>query len=398
MKAVCWMGVGKMSVETVPDPEILNRRDAIVRITSTCICGSDLHLYNGFIPTMEQGDIMGHEFMGEVVEVGAGVDRDKLKIGDRVVVPFTIACGNCFFCKRELWSCCDNSNPNYWMAEKLLGSSPSGLFGYTHMMGGYAGGQAQYARVPFADVGPLKIPEGIPDDRVVFLSDIFPTGYFGALNADIKPGDTVAIWGCGPVAQFAMRSAFMLGAERVIAIDRFDYRLRLAEEGGAETINYEQVGDVVETLKDMTGSMGPDSCIDAVGMEAHDNSVMYFVDRAKQAMKTETDRPIALRQAIKACRKGGTVSVPGVYGGFDDKIPMGAFMNKGLAMKTGQTHMMRFMKPLLDRVENGDIDPSFVISHRAPIDQDSEMYRIFCDKKDNCTKVILDPWADAKAA
>ena len=398
MKAVCWMGVGKMSVETVPDPEILNRRDAIVRISSTCICGSDLHLYNGFIPTMEQGDIMGHEFMGEVVEVGAGVDRDKLKIGDSVVVPFTIACGNCFFCKRELWSCCDNSNPNYWMAEKLLGSSPSGLFGYTHMMGGYAGGQAQYARVPFADVGPLKIPEGIPDDKVVFLSDIFPTGYFGALNADIKPGDTVAIWGCGPVAEFAIRSAFMLGAERVIAIDRFDYRLRLAEEGGAETINYEQVGDVVETLKDMTGSMGPDSCIDAVGMEAHDNSVMYFVDRAKQAMKTETDRPIALRQAIKACRKGGTVSVPGVYGGFDDKIPMGAFMNKGLAMKTGQTHMMRFMKPLLDRVENGDIDPSFVISHRAPIDQASEMYRIFCDKKDNCTKVVLDPWADAKAA
>ena len=282
--------------------------------------------------------------------------------------------------------------------EKLLGSSPSGLFGYTHMMGGYAGGQAQYARVPFADVGPLKIPEGIPDDKVVFLSDIFPTGYFGALNADIKPGDTVAIWGCGPVAQFAIRSAFMLGAERVIAIDRFDYRLRLAEEGGAETINYEQVGDVVETLKDMTGSMGPDSCIDAVGMEAHDNSVMYFVDRAKQAMKTETDRPIALRQAIKACRKGGTVSVPGVYGGFDDKIPMGAFMNKGLAMKTGQTHMMRFMKPLLDRVENGDIDPSFVISHRAPIDQAPEMYRIFCDKKDNCTKVVLDPWADAKAA
>jgi len=392
------MGVGKMSVETAPDPEILNRRDAIVRITSTCICGSDLHLYNGFIPTMEQGDIMGHEFMGEVVEVGAGVDRDKLKIGDRVVVPFTIACGNCFFCKRELWSCCDNSNPNYWMAEKLLGSSPSGLFGYTHMMGGYAGGQAQYARVPFADVGPLKIPEGIPDDKVVFLSDIFPTGYFGALNADIKPGDTVAIWGCGPVAQFAIRSAFMLGAERVIAIARFDYRLRLAEEGGAETINYEQVGDVVETLKDMTGSMGPDSCIDAVGMEAHDNSVMYFVDRAKQAMKTETDRPIALRQAIKACRKGGTVSVPGVYGGFDDKIPMGAFMNKGLAMKTGQTHMMRFMKPLLDRVENGDIDPSFVISHRAPIDQAPEMYRIFCDKKDNCTKVVLDPWADAKAA
>src|SRR5437868_1571830 len=256
MKAVCWMGVDDISVENVPDPKILNPRDAIVRITSTCICGSDLHLYNGFIPTMEQGDILGHEFMGEVVEVGPAVKREKLKVGDRVVVPFTIACGNCFFCKQQLWSCCDNSNPNYWIAEQMMGYSPSGLFGYTHMMGGYAGGQAQYARVPFADVGPLKVPEGIPDDKVVFLSDIFPTGYMAAVNADIEPGDTVAIWGCGPVAQFAIRSCFMLGAERVIAIDRFDYRLRLAEEGGAETINYEQVGDEVETLKDMTGSVG----------------------------------------------------------------------------------------------------------------------------------------------
>jgi len=398
MKAVCWMGKEKMSVENVPDPKILNPRDAIIRITSTCICGSDLHLYDGFIPTMEQGDIMGHEFMGEVVEVGAGIKSDKLKVGDRVVVPFTIACGSCFFCKRQLWSCCDNSNPNYWIAEAMMGSSPSGLFGYTHMMGGYAGGQAQYARVPFADVGPLKIPEGLSDEKVVFLSDIFPTGYFGALNADIEPGDTVAIWGCGPVGQFAIRSAFMLGAERVIALDRFEYRLEMARACGAEAINYMKPGNVVEILKDMTGNLGPDRCIDAVGMEAHDTGPMYFIDRVKQRMMVETDRPNVLRQAIQACRKGGTVSVPGVYAGFDDKIPLGAFMNKGLAMKTGQTHMMRFMKPLLDRVERGDIDPSFVISHRVSIDQAPQMYKTFRDKQDNCTKVVLDPWAEAQAA
>jgi len=398
MKAVCWMGIEKMKVETVPDPQILNPRDAIVRITSTCICGSDLHLYNGLIPTMEQGDIMGHEFMGEVVEVGAAVNKDKLKVGDRVVVPFTIACGRCFFCERQLWSCCDNSNPNYWIAEQLMGYSPSGLFGYTHMMGGYAGGQAQYARVPYADVGPLKIPADISDEKVVFLSDIFPTGYFGALNCNIEPGDTIAIWGCGPVAQFAIRSAFMLGAERVIAIDRFDYRLRMAEAGGAETINYEEVDDVVQTLKDMTANIGPDACIDAVGMEAHGDGVMYAVDRAKQAMKVENDRPIVLRQCIQACRKGGTVSVPGVYSGFDDHIPMGAFMNKGLTMKTGQTHMMRFMQPLLDRIQKGEIDPSFVRSHRVPIDRAPEMYKIFRDKQDNCTKVVLDPWDRAQAA
>jgi threonine dehydrogenase-like Zn-dependent dehydrogenase len=397
MKAVCWMGVENMRVENVPDPEILNPRDAIVRITSTCICGSDLHLYNGYIPTMEQGDIMGHEFMGEVVEVGGAI-RDKLKVGDRVVVPFTIACGRCFFCQKQLWSCCDNSNPNYWIAEQMMGYSPSGLFGYTHMMGGYSGGQAQYARVPFADVGPLKLPEGIPDEKLVFLSDIFPTGYFGALNADIEPGDTVAVWGCGPVGQFAIRSCFMLGAGRVIAIDRFEYRLNMAKQGGAETINYEEVDNVAQTLKAMTANVGPDRCIDAVGMEAHSDSLMYMIDRAKQAMRIETDRPIALRQAIMACRKGGTVSVPGVYGGFDDKIPMGAFMNKALAMKTGQTHMMRFMKPLLDSVQRGEIDPSFVISHRVPIDRAPEMYKTFRDKQDNCTKVVLDPWANGKAA
>jgi threonine dehydrogenase-like Zn-dependent dehydrogenase len=321
-----------------------------------------------------------------------------LKVGDRVVVPFTIACGRCFFCQKQLWSCCDNSNPNYWIAEKMMGYSPSGLFGYTHMMGGYSGGQAQYARVPFADVGPLKLPEGIPDEKLVFLSDIFPTGYFGAANADIEPGDTVAVWGCGPVGQFAIRSCFMLGAGRVIAIDRFEYRLNMAKQGGAETINYEEVDNVAQTLKEMTANVGPDRCIDAVGMEGHSDSLMYMIDRAKQAMRIETDRPIALRQAIMACRKGGTVSVPGVYGGFDDTIPMGAFMNKALAMKTGQTHMMRFMKPLLDSVQRGEIDPSFVISHRVPIDRAPEMYKTFRDKQDNCTKVVLDPWANGKAA
>jgi len=398
MKALCWMGIEKLSVEDVPDPKILNPRDAIVRITSTCICGSDLHLYDGYMPTLEQGDILGHEFMGEVVEVGPGIDRAKLKVGDRVVVPFTIACGKCFFCQQELWSLCDNTNPNAWIAEKLMGYSPSGLFGYTHMMGGYAGGQAQYARVPCADVGPLKIPDGLPDEKVVFLSDIFPTGYMGAENCNIRPGDTVAIWGCGPVGQFAIRSAFLLGAERVIAIDRLPERLRLAEEGGAETVNYEHVDDLAQTLKDMTGNRGPDACMDAVGMEASGHSLPFIVDRAKQAMKLSADRPNVLRQCILACRKGGTVSVPGVYGGFLDKIPFGAAMNKGLTFKMGQTHMMRYMKPLLERIERGEIDPSFVISHRVPIDRAPEMYRIFRDKEDRCTKVVLDPWADGARA
>ena len=398
MKAVCWMGKENLVVENVPDPKILNRRDAIVKITSTCICGSDLHIYDALVPTMEQGDILGHEFMGEVVEVGSAIQDDTLKVGDRVVVPFTIACGSCFFCKRGLWSCCDNSNPNYWIAEQMMGYSPSGLFGYSHMMGGYAGGQAQYARVPYADVGPVKVPSGVPDEKLVFLTDIFPTGYMAAENANIQKGDTVAIWGCGPVGQFAIRSAFLLGAERVIAIDRFDYRLRMAEQGGAETVNYEEVDDVIQTLKEMTGNIGPDSCIDAVGMEAHDHGLLYMLDRAKQSVMMETDRPIVLRQAIQACRKGGTVSVPGVYAGFDDMIPLGAFMNKGLTLKTGQTHMMRYMKPLLERVERGEIDPSFVISHRVPIQEAPRMYKVFRDKKENCTKVVLDPWAEAAAA
>jgi threonine dehydrogenase-like Zn-dependent dehydrogenase len=398
MKAVCWMGPNKMSVETVPDPKILNPRDAIVRISSTCICGSDLHLFNGYMPTMEQGDIMGHEFMGEVVEVGPGVKAEKLKVGDRIVVPFTIACGNCYFCQRELWSLCDNSNPNYWIAEKMMGYSPSGLFGYTHMLGGYAGGQAQYARVPYADVCSLRVPESVPDSQAVFLSDIFPTGYYGALCCEIQKGDTIAIWGCGPVAQFAIRSCFLLGAERVIAIDRFDYRLRMAEQGGAETINYTKVDDVVSTLKEMTGNLGPDACIDAVGMEAHGANLLYFADKAKQVMRLENDRPIALRQAIQACRKGGHVSVPGVYSGFIDNVPMGAFMNKALTMKTGQTHMMRYMKPLLERIEKGEIDPSFVTTHRVPIDSAPTMYEVFNNKKDDCMKVVLDPWAESKAA
>ena len=398
MKALCWMGIEKLSVEDVPDPKILNPRDAIIRVTRTCICGSDLHLYDGYMPTLEQGDILGHEFMGEVVEVGPGVDRAKLKVGDRVVVPFTIACGKCFFCRQELWSLCDNTNPNAWIAEKMMGYSPSGLFGYTHMLGGYAGGQAQYARVPCADVGPIKVPDGLDDEKVVFLSDIFPTGYMGAENCNIRPGDTVAIWGCGPVGQFAIRSAFMLGAGRVIAIDRVPERLRLAEDAGAETINYEQVEDVVQTLKDMTGNRGPDSCMDAVGMEAYGHTLPFLVDRATQAMKLATDRPNVLRQCIMACRKGGTVSVPGVYGGFLDKIPFGAAMNKGLTFKMGQTHMMRYMRPLLERIERGEIDPTVVISHRLPLSKAPEAYKMFRDKEDHCTKVVLDPWADGAVA
>jgi len=397
MKAVCWMGKEKMEVHDVPDPRILNPRDAIVRITSTCICGSDLHLYDGYVPTLEQGDIVGHEFMGEVVEVGPGISRDKLKPGDRVVVPFTIACGACHACQQGLWSCCDNSNPNAWIAEKMMGYSPSGLFGYTHMMGGYAGGQAQYARVPFADVGPMKIPTGLRDEQVVFLTDIFPTGYMGAVNCDIQPGDTVAVWGCGPVAQFAIRSCFMLGAGRVIAIDNVPERLAMAEGAGAEVLNFNEV-DVLDALRDMTGNRGPDACMDMVGMEASGHGVIHAMDRAKQMMRMEMDRPIVLRQAIIACRKGGTVSVPGVYAGFVDKVPIGAFMNKGLTMKTGQTHMMRYMQPLLERIEAGQIDPSFVITHRLPIDRAPEAYRMFRDKEDHCIKVVLDPWQQAAAA
>jgi threonine dehydrogenase-like Zn-dependent dehydrogenase len=387
MRATCWHGKKSVQVDEVPDPKILNPRDAIVRITSTAICGSDLHLYNGFIPTMKSGDILGHEFMGEVVEKGSGVDN--LNVGDRVVVPFPIACGHCSQCERELYSLCENSNPNAWMAEKMWGYSPCGIFGYSHMLGGYAGGQAEYARVPFADVGPLKVPDGLSDEQVLFLSDIFPTGYMAADACNIQPGDTIAVWGCGPVAQFAIKSAYMLGAERVIAIDRFDYRLRWArEQAGAETLNYEDV-NVLESLKEMTAGRGPDSCIDAVGMEGHGPGLEYAYDRFKQAMMMETDRPIALREAILACRSGGTVSVAGVYGGFIDKFPMGAIVNRSLTIRSGQTHVHRYMRPLLERIEKGDIDPSFVVSHRMHLRDAASGYRLFNDKEDECMKVVL---------
>ena len=389
MRATCWIGKEHLSVETVPDPKILNQSDAIVRITSTAICGSDLHLYNGYVPSMESGDVLGHEFMGEVVEVGRAVQN--LKKGDRVVVPFPIACGNCFFCQKELFSLCENSNPNAWMAEKMWGHSPAGIFGYSHLLGGYAGGQAEYARVPFADVGPIKVPEGLTDEQVLFLSDIFPTGYMGADLCGIQPGDTIAVWGCGPVGQFAMKSAFLLGAERVIGIDRFPERLRMAREKvGAETINYEET-DLLPALKEMTGGRGPDACIDAVGMEAHAPGFFGAYDKAKQAVKLETDRPIALREAIMACRNGGTVSVIGVYGGFIDKFPMGSLMNRSLTIKTGQCHVQRYLKPLLERIQNGEIDPSFVITHRMPLEQAPEGFAMFRDKQDECIKVVLKP-------
>ncbi|MEG4799073.1 zinc-dependent alcohol dehydrogenase [Microcoleus sp. ARI1-B5] len=388
MKALCWHGANDVRVDNVPDPTIINPRDAIVKITSTAICGSDLHLYDGFIPTMQSGDIMGHEFMGEVVELGSQVKN--LKKGDRVVIPFTISCGSCFFCNQDLWSLCDNSNPNAGLAEKIYGHSPAGLFGYSHLTGGYAGGQAEYARVPFADVGPLKIPDGLSDEQVLFLTDIFPTGYMAAENCDIKPGDTVAVWGCGPVGQFAIRSAFMLGADRVIAIDRVPERLQMAAAAKAEIINYEEM-DAGEAVTEMTGGRGPDSCIDAVGMEAHGTGLDALYDKAKQAVRLESDRPTALRQVILACRKGGTVSIPGVYGGFVDKVPLGAAFNKGLTMKMGQTHVHRYLRPLLDRVQKGEIDPSFVITHRMKLDEAPHAYEIFKQKKDNCIKVVLKP-------
>lgn len=388
MKAVCWHGANDVRVDNVPDPKIINPRDAIVKITSTAICGSDLHIYNGFIPSMQAGDILGHEFMGEVVEVGSGVNN--VKSGDRVVVPFTISCGSCFFCQRDLWSLCDNSNPNALAAEKMYGHSPAALFGYSHLFGGYAGGQAEYARVPFADVGLFKVPDGLTDDQVLFLTDIFPTGYMAAENCNIQPGDTVAIWGCGPVGQFAIKSAFLLGAERVIAIDRIPERLLMAEQNGAEVINYEQI-DAGEALKEMTGGRGPDSCLDAVGMEAHGTDAMALYDKVKQAVRMETDRPTALRQAIVACRKGGTMSLAGVYGGFLDKVPFGSAFNKGLTFKMGQTHVHRYLKPLLEHIQNGKIDPSFVITHRLKLDEAPHGYKIFKEKKDNCIKVVLKP-------
>ncbi|MDQ3521193.1 MAG: glutathione-dependent formaldehyde dehydrogenase [Gemmatimonadota bacterium] len=392
MRALVWHGTHDVRVDNVPDPKLLNPRDAIVRVTSTAICGSDLHLYDNYIPTLQKGDILGHEFMGEVVETGPEVKN--LRVGDRVAIPFTISCGSCFFCTSDLWSLCDNGNPNAEMAETMWGFSTAGMFGYSHLTGGYAGGQAEYVRVPYADVGPIKIPDGLPDDKVLFLTDIFPTGFMAAENCNIQPGDTIAVWGCGPVGQFAIRSAFMLGAHRVIALDRFPERLRMAREGGAEALDYTDVGntlDVVEMLRDMTGGRGPDACIDAVGMEAHGIGLEGWYDKVKHVTQMQTERPIALRQAIQACRKGGVVSIPGVYGGLADKIPLGAMMNKGLTLRMGQTHMHRYLQPLLGHVEEGKIDPSFVITHRLPLDEAPEGYRIFRDKQDECIKVVLKP-------
>ena len=390
MKALCWYGKHDVRVENVPDPTILNSRDAIVKITSTAICGSDLHLYNGYIPTMEQGDILGHEFMGEVVEVGSSITN--LKKGDRVVVPFTISCGNCFFCQKELWSLCDNSNPNPEMLETLAGYSGSALYGYSHMYGGFAGGQAEYVRVPFADVGPIKVPDHLSDEQVLFLSDIFPTGYMAAENCNIQEGDTVAIWGAGPVGQFAVKSAYMLGAEQVILIDHYDDRLTHArsENEGLKTINFDKE-EVYDRLLDLTGGRGPDSCIDAVGLESHGTSPDALIDYAKAAVYLATDRPHALRQAIYCCRKGGTVSVPGVYGGFLDKFNFGAAFGKGLTLKMGQTHMHKYMPRLLSAVEEGKIDPSFVISHKLKLSEAPTAYANFNTEKDTWRKVVLSP-------
>ena len=387
MKATCWQGRKKVRVEDVPDPKILNDRDAIVRVTTTAICGSDLHLYNGFVPGMRSGDILGHEFMGEVVEVGKGVDN--LNVGDRVVVPFPIACGSCTACLNGMYTLCENSNPNAWMAEKMWGHPPCGIFGYSHLLGGFPGGQAEYVRVPFADVGPLRVPDDVTDEQAVMLADIFPTGFMGADMCDIEPGDVVAVWGAGPVGQFTAASAYMLGAERVIIIDRFPYRLQIAKEHtGAEPLNYEEV-NVIEALNEMTAGRGPDRCIDAVGMEAHGHGPVYAYDRAKQAVRMETDRPLALREAILTCRNGGTVSVIGVYGGLIDKFPIGAVMNRSLTIRAGQCHVHRYMRPLLERIQNGDIDPSFIVTHRMRLDDASEGYETFLNKRDDCLKVVL---------
>jgi len=388
MKATCWYGKKDIRVEEVPEPNILADRDAIVRVTSTAICGSDIHLYNGVMPTLEKGDVLGHEFMGEVVDVGAAVTN--LSIGDRVVVPFPIACGACLSCEDSLFSLCENSNPNAAMAEKLWGYSPAGLFGYSHLLGGYAGGQAEYVRVPYADVGPLKVPEGLTDEQVLFLSDILPTGYMGAEMCELEGGETVAVWGAGPVGQFAIASARLLGAERIIAIDRHADRLKLALEraGATDAINYEKT-DVHEALRELTAGRGPDACIDAVGLEAHGTGAVHALDRAKQALMLETDRPAALRQAIRCCKSGGIVSVVGVYGGFVDQFPMGTIVNRALTLKSGQCHVQRYMRPLLERIQNGDLDPTFVVTHRLPLTEAARGYEMFANRVAGCEKVVL---------
>jgi threonine dehydrogenase-like Zn-dependent dehydrogenase len=388
MKAVKWMGKHDVQVDDAPDPEIQGPRDAIVKVTSTAICGSDLHLYNNFIPTMESGDILGHEFMGEIVELGSEVTN--LRLGDRVVVPFTISCGQCFFCKNEMTAACDTSNPKPETSEKLYGYRSGGLFGYSHMMGGFAGGQAEYVRVPFADIGPFKVPDSLEDEKVLFLTDIYPTGYMAAENCSIKEGDGVAVWGCGPVGQFAIKSAFMLGAEKVFAIDHYKNRLGMAQASGATPINFDEE-DVYEKLKDLTGGRGPDACIDAVGLEAHGVSIDAIYDYVKTSVYMGTDRPHALRQAIHCCRKGGTVSIPGVYGGLLDKFNFGAAFGKGLTMKMGQTHVHKYLAPLLSYIEEGKIDPSFVISHRLNLNDAPEAYDKFNTEKEEWRKVVLKP-------
>jgi threonine dehydrogenase-like Zn-dependent dehydrogenase len=390
MKALVWHGKGDMRCDSVPDPTIEDDRDCIVRVTACAICGSDLHLYDGVIPTMKSGDIVGHETMGEVVDVGRGVG-DKLRVGDRVVIPFTISCGQCFFCTRGLYSGCERSNPNAKMAAKLWGNSPAGLFGYSHLLGGFSGGQAEYIRVPYADVGPIKVPEGLSDEQVLFLSDIFPTGYMAAENCNIHNGDTVAIWGCGPVGQFAIRSAFMLGAERVLAIDTVPERLAMAQAAGAQTLDF-MAEDIYDRIMEITCGRGADSCIDAVGTEASASaSLDSRIDRIKVATFMGTDRPHVLRQAIHCCRNFGTISIVGVYGGFLDKIPMGSAINRGLTMRMAQTPVQRYLPKLLERIQNGDIDPSFPITHRGSLEDGPDLYKTFRDKKDGCIKVVLMP-------
>ena len=390
MRALTWQGKHDVRVETVPDPQIVNPRDAIIEITSTAICGSDLHLYDHYIPRMKAGDILGHEFMGRVVEVGPG--NKRLQVGQRVVVPFVIACGQCFFCQKQQYAACDNSNPadKADMSELAYGYPMTGAFGYSHLTGGYAGGQAEYVRVPYSDVGPIVIPEGIDDDKVLFLSDILPTGWMAAENCMIEPGDTVAVWGCGPVGLFAIQSALVQGAERVIAIDHHPHRLELAQSLGAEILNYEEV-KVREALVEMTGGIGPDACIDAVGMESHGMSIDNVLDHVKAAVGLGTDRPHVLRQVILACRKGGRVSIPGVYGGMADKFPIGALMEKGLTIKTGQTHVQKYTQDLLDLIMEGKLDTTFLISHRLPLEEAANGYRIFKEQQNDVTKVVLKP-------
>ena len=389
MRALAWHGTHDVRVDTVPDPEILNPRDAIIKVTSTAICGSDLHLYDGVIPSMQSGDILGHEFMGEVVEIGP---KSTLKKGQRVVVPFTIACGSCYFCGKQQFSACDNSNPveQQDMSEALYGHAMCGIFGYSHMTGGYSGGQAEYVRVPFSDTGPIVVPDGLDDEQVLFLSDILPTGWMGAENADISGGDIVAVWGCGPVGLFAVQSAIVMGAERVIAIDHHAGRLDLARKLGAEVIDFHQT-DVRDALMEMTGGIGPDAVIDAVGMEAHGFAIDNMLDIVKQKVGVGADRAAGLKQAILAVRKGGRVSMPGVYGGMVDKFPLGAFMEKGLQLRTGQTHVQKYLKPLMEKIQAGELDTTFLISHRLPLERAPEGYANFKNNQNEWTKVVLKP-------